>query len=390
MQPLQPPLKIAFADLVDSAHDVAFNERFPPNGTFHKLSRSGKEYWYHIRRDPDAPSGKRSTYAGAVGDPDVDAFVERYGHEHARHKLQKGAAAMLRRAGLPTPDPIEGKLARAFQRAGLFQAGATLVGSVAYQTYGGILGTKLAGELHRTQDIDLAQDREIALHVEHLGEKFDDFEKILTSVDASFRPAFNPAHPTAGPTRYVNAADYKVDLLTAHRNSDRNRQAPIALPMIPGASLQPLDLIEFLIKHPIRSALLYEEGVAVVVPEPARYALHKVTVSQMRNATGEAGKGAKDRTQASELLQAIEYSGRTSELAEAWSEIWNDKPKFRNHLTRGLLALSDDVVGIIARVAIRYGEAPFEDGADPIARLRAFLPTSPQPRRQRSDSGPKP
>ncbi len=32
------------------------------------------------------------------------------------------------------------------------------------------------------------------------------------------------------------------------------------IPIMPGAALQPLDLMEFLIRNPIRSALLYEDG----------------------------------------------------------------------------------------------------------------------------------
>jgi hypothetical protein len=373
MRPLAPSLKIAFADLVDSAHEQAFNARFPASGAFHKLRRGGKEYWYHIMRDSTAASGRRSSYAGPVGDPDVDAFVERHGHEHARHKLQKEAASMLRRSGLPAPDPIEGKLTQAFQRAGLFQSGAILVGSVAYQAYGGILGARMSGDLHRTQDIDLAQDREIALHVAQTGETLENFEEILQSVDPSFAPKLNPNYPTNGPTRYENASKYRVDLLTAHKNSDRDRRAPVSIPIMPGAALQPLDLMEFLIKNPIRSALLYEDGVAVVVPDPVRYALHKATISQMRGLSGEAGKDSKDRMQAAELLIAIEHAGRTSELAEAWSELWRDKAKRRSFVVRGILALPDDAIDIIARSVIRYGEEPFREDEQPAVTLRKHI-----------------
>lgn len=376
MLPLAPSLKIAFADLVDSTHEQAFNARFPASGSFYKLKRGGNEYWYHIMRDRAAPSGRRSSYAGPVGDPDVDAFVERHGHEHARHKLQKETASMLRRSGLPAPDPIEGKLTQAFQRAGLFQSGAILVGSVAYQAYGGILGVRMSGDLHRTQDIDLAQDREIALHVAHVGETLEDFQEILKSVDPSFAPKLNSHYPTAGPTRYENASMYRVDLLTAHKTSDRDRRAPVSIPIMPGASLQPLDLMDFLIRNPIRSALLYEDGVAVVVPDPVRYALHKATISQMRSLSGEAGKDSKDRMQAAELLRGVEHAGRTSELAEAWSELWREKPKRRTFVVRGVLALPDDAVDIIARSAMRYGEAPFREGEPPAVTLRKHISRS--------------
>lgn len=283
---------------------------------------------------------------------------------------------MLRRSGLPAPDPIEGKLTQAFQRAGLFQSGAILVGSVAYQAYGGILGVRMSGDLHRTQDIDLAQDREIALHVAHAGETLEDFQEILKSVDPSFAPKLNPHYPTAGPTRYENASRYGVDLLTAHKTSDRDRRAPVSIPIMPGASLQPLDLMDFLIRNPIRSALLYEDGVAVVVPDPVRYALHKATISHMRSLSGEAGKDSKDRMQAAELLRGVEHAGRTSELAEAWSELWREKPKRRTFVVRGVLALPDDAIDIIALSAMRYGEAPFREGEPPTVTLRKHISRS--------------
>jgi hypothetical protein len=146
--------------------------------------------------------------------------------------------------------------------------------------------------------------------------------------------------------------------------------------MIPGSALQPLDLMDFLIRSPIRSALLYEEGVAVIVPDPARYALHKATISYMRSLSGEAGKDSKDRMQDAELVRAVEQAGHMSELAEAWSELWRKKPKRRIFVVRGILALPDDAVDIIARSAIRYGEAPFLEGEPPAVTLQKHISKS--------------
>lgn len=389
MNLLIPTLKIAFSDLVDGVHEKAFNERFPAKGSFHKLARGGREYWYHVMRDANSPTGRRTTYGGIVGDPETDALVQRHGRANAQHKMLKGIASMLRRAGLPSPEPIEGMVAQAFQRSGVFQSGAILVGSVAYQAYGGILGVKLGGDLHRTQDLDIAQNREISLHVGHTSQRLEDFQEILKSVDPTFEPKLNPQYPKAGPTRYENASKFRVDLVTEHKNSDRDRKAPIELPTHPGAAMQPLDLMEYLIKNPIRSALLYEEGVAVMIPDPARYALHKAALSQMRGLSGEAGKDSKDRLQATEVLKGVEQAGRTSELAEAWSELWEEKAKRRPLIARGFLSLPDSAIDIIARSALRYGEGPFKTSEDPKETLRRFLAKDPRGETMKTNSSSK-
>lgn len=373
MKPLPPTSAVAFTDLIEAAHDAAFNERFPPNGSFHQMKRGDRAYWYHVMRDPTVPSGRRSTYAGAVGDPKIDSLVAQHGDERQRHKIQKASAALLRRAGLPSPLPIEGELVRAFQRAGLFHAGAVLVGSVAYQCYGGLLGFNLGGDLHRTQDLDLAQDRIIAIDVRQIGGAAEDFEAIIRKVDPSFKPDFNPSHPKSGPTRYVNASNYKIDLLTPQASSDRNRNAPIALDILQGVALQPLALMDYLIENPVRSVLLFEEGIAVVIPDPARYAIHKIVLSQTRASTTPLPKTTKDRAQVAQLIEALAAAGRTPELAEAFGRMWTGYPKVRPALAQGALALADKPLSLLANACHRFGQVPFSESADPLVVLRPIM-----------------
>lgn len=388
MKPLPPTLAVAFTDLIEAAHDAAFNERFPPNGSFHQMKRGNRAYWYHVMRDPTVPSGRRSTYAGAVGDPNIDTLVAKHGDDRQRHKIQKASASLLRRTGLPSPLPIEGELVRAFQRAGLFHVGAVLVGSVAYQCYGGLLGFNLGGDLHRTQDLDLAQDRIIALDVRHSGNAADDFESIIRKVDPSFKPDFNPSHPKSGLTRYVNASNYKIDLLTPQASSDRNRNAPIALDTLPGVALQPLALMDYLIENPVRSVLLFEEGIAVVVPDPARYAIHKIVLSQTRASTTPMPKTTKDRAQVEQLIEALATAGRTPELAEAFGLMWNRYPKVRAALAQGALALGDKPLTLLAKTCHRFGQEPFAKTADPMTVLRPMIARSAASKTKPKGRGP--
>lgn len=362
-----------FSDLVERSHEMAFDHQFPENGKFLVMARAGRGYWYHIAHDPAMPNKQKSRYAGPVGDDRIEALVASHREANAAYKARKASASSMRQSGLPTPDALEGALALEFQKAGLFQGGAVLVGSVAYQCYGGLLGVRLDGAHHRTQDLDIAQDREIALHVASGDQKLEDFETILKRVDPSFSPQFNPMRPKDGPTRYKNDRQYRVDLLTSHLKTDRDRSAPVTVPSLPGVSLQPLDLMDYLIEEPVRSVLLHETGVAVTVPDPCRYAMHKIAISQMRAGSDDASKSAKDLSQVSELLRALIYAKRYSGIASAWNVLFDEKPKIRTKLITGALSLDQDALGHLSEAVIRFGGNPFIEGEDPAKLLRKFL-----------------
>ncbi len=63
----------------------------------------------------------------------------------------------MRRAGYPAPPHMEGIVVNELARAGLFRLRATLVGSMAYRTYSGVVGLKLPDELVTTEDMDIAK-----------------------------------------------------------------------------------------------------------------------------------------------------------------------------------------------------------------------------------------
>lgn len=74
-------------------------------------------------------------------------------------------------------------------------------------------------------------------------------------------------------------------------------------------------------------------GVGVVVPMPARYAVHELIVSIIRQ---DQDKALKDAAQAAFLIEALSASG-PNRLAEAWTNAWQRRPAWRQHLSAGLL-----------------------------------------------------
>jgi hypothetical protein len=237
----------------------------------------------------------------------------------------------LRKYGLASPIDETGKILRGLASAGVFRLRASVVGTVAYQTYGGILGVKLPAPTMQTADLDLAQSRAISVAIAE-DEQTPAFLDILQKIEPSFRalPNLHGPHIAAA---YVNGQNYRVELLTDNRGPESERPAP--LPAL-GTHAQPLRFLDFLLADTISAAVLWDGGVLVNVPQPERYAVHKLIVSERRTAT--AAKRPKDLYQASSLFDAL-AEHRAHDLAAAWHEAYDRGPQWRKHLRDALAHL---------------------------------------------------
>ena len=123
-----------------------FRRRIPANGTLLQQQRAGRSYWYYRGYAPALDGGaptRSLKYVGPAGDPDIERRVAAFGSIKADHRARRDLASRLRRAGLPAPLPFDGAVVAALARTGMFRLRAVLVGSTAYQSYGGLLGVKL-------------------------------------------------------------------------------------------------------------------------------------------------------------------------------------------------------------------------------------------------------
>jgi hypothetical protein len=146
--------QLAFADLVEKAHDAAFEAEFPANGAVLRQIRRGRAYWYYrgYERAPEARRGAQTLkYVGPAGDPGIERRVAAFANLRADYRARRELATRLRRAGLPAPLPFDGAVLAALAVAGVFRLRAVLVGSVAYQTYSGLIGVRLQGFLLAAQ-----------------------------------------------------------------------------------------------------------------------------------------------------------------------------------------------------------------------------------------------
>jgi hypothetical protein len=114
----------------------------------------------------------------------------------------------------------------------------------------------------------------------------------------------------------VRGRDLRVDFLTPMVGQESSQA--VALPAF-GLSAKPVRFLDYLIEEPIQSIVLGSRVVLVNVPLPARFAFHKLWISQRRPAAFQA-KATKDRIQAEQLIEVLEED-RPDDLNDAWQAL---------------------------------------------------------------------
>ncbi|MDG4560680.1 MAG: GSU2403 family nucleotidyltransferase fold protein [Candidatus Competibacter sp.] len=337
MTPYPLPIQTLYADLVQRRLDAEFDKQFDPRGSFILKEVKGRHYWYYQRR---IGRRVRTLYVGPQSDSAIQDRVQAFGRAKADTRQCREIVRALLAAGLHAPDPVSGHLLEVLANAGFFRLRGVLVGTLAYQNYPGLIGTRLPAALLMTQDADLAQFYDVSHAV---GESLPPMIELLHSVDPTFAPIADPAAPLHT-TRYRSASGYAVDFLTPNRGSDDNTGHPSLMPALGGASATPLRFLDYLIHQTARAVALHGPGVPIVVPPPERYAIHKLIVATQRNAT--PTKIDKDIFQASALLSAY-LPQRAPLVAEAYADAISRGSSWRKHLTAGKSMLPSDIRSLL-------------------------------------------
>jgi len=323
-------LQTVYAELVDICGQDAFARDFAAAGTFTAKTVRKRRYWYFQASGEDGARQQR--YVGAET-PELLERIERHRKARSvrkdRHAL---VSALVRSARLPRPPAEVGRIVEALAYAGVFRLSGLLVGTVAYQTYAGVLGARLPASAIQTGDVDIAQPGHVAFAVEEPGLEI---VEALRAVDPTFRAVPHIGNPVVA-TSYVASGGIRVEFLTPNEGPDSD--APARLPSL-GTEAQQLRFLDFLIRNPEGAALLHGEGIYVLVPAPERYALHKLIVARRRR---EAAKVDKDLRQAASLLEVL-VRKRPHELRAAWDEAYDRGQTWRRLLGEGLGLLPANV-----------------------------------------------
>ena len=314
------------------------------SGSFVTKRIGGETYYYFQYSSPGGV--KRQIYIGRR-DQTLDQVVKRY--REGREWFAEDAAgiqrlcALLRAGGALVIDSASARVLKALSDGGIFHLDGVLIGTQAYMVLGNLLGVRWAGSSIRTQDIDIAAEATVSIALPDRGV---DVPGVIEGLEMGFLPVpqLDPRKPST--SFVVRGKGLRVDLLTPLRG--RRASGPVRINRFRAAA-QPLPFLDFLIARPVRGAVVDGGGILVNVPDPARFAFHKLIVSGERGAAMHA-KRMKDITQAAQIFSVL-VEDRPGDVRIAWDEIRKNGQGWVKRVREGLLGLEKLGTGVAKQVA---------------------------------------
>ncbi len=312
-------------------------------GTFTRKVVKGETYVYH---QASQPGGKTRQFYLGRRSPALDRLVRRFERDRATLAEDKSRTgrlvAQLRAGGAAAADAPSARVIAGLAEAGLFSAGGVLVGTHAFAVLGNLLGVRWAVGSLRTQDVDVGADErdiDVAVSDEPL-----DVPAVLESLEMGFLPV-PPLDPKRPATSFkVRGQALRVDLLCPKRGTS---DAPVFISRW-NAAAHPLELLEYLLEAPEKGVLVAGDGTLVNVPSPARFALHKLVVSQRRPAAF-AAKARKDIAQAVEVLEVL-LADRPGDVPVAIQAFEDQGQRHKKVIAKALVALKKERPDIAKQV----------------------------------------
>jgi hypothetical protein len=301
-------------------------------GTFTRKVVKGETYVYY---QASLPGGKTRQFYLGRSSTTLDRLAQRFERDRATLAEDKGRtrrlAAQLRAGGAATADAPSARVLAGLAEAGLFGAGGVLVGTHAFAVLGNLLGVRWATGSLRTQDVDVGADGH-AIDVAVSDEPVD-VPAVIESLEMGFLPV-PPLDPKNPATSFkVRGQALRVDLLCPKRGTS---DAPVFIARWKAAAY-PLEFLEYLLEAPEKGVLLGGDGTLVNVPSPARFALHKLVVSQRRPAAF-AAKARKDIAQAVEILDVL-LADRPGDVPVALQAFEDHGQRHKKAMVQALAAL---------------------------------------------------
>ena len=282
-------------------------------GTFTTKRINGADYVYFLHNDP---GGIRRNICVGRQSPLIEQLKEQ--HKSGRREESEDPIGIrelsqqLKAGRVSTADHALARIIRELADGGVFNAGGVLVGTQAFACIGNILGVIWDRTTLGTQDIDIAAEKNVSVAVPNIAA---DIPKILESLTMGFFPVptLNRKHPSTSFS--IRKSPIRVDMLTP---MIRGNTEPVMISRFNAAAF-PLRFLDYLIEDSIPGAVINGDAIAVRIPQPIRYALHKLIVSQERDVTAGAKKH-KDLWQAHQILDFFK-SERPLDIQPAWEEL---------------------------------------------------------------------
>lgn len=325
---------------------TALSREMKGMSTFVHKTVKGIKYWYAQK----FVQGKYQQQYSGPANPKNDAHVEKSRKEYREKKellkklVEKEArqAAMLKRGGLLSVDRRVATVLTRLSDARLIDGNGTLIGTLAFIAYSGILGAAFEKMTWKTNDIDIVRDESVNVAVTGTV----DIPELLGGGGLRFRGVPGLAHGYP-PVSFISEDGIRIDILVPLRGRPKSVSA---VKGIKGAAATPLPFLDFLIASSIRTVLIGPSGgIPVQVPEPARFAIHKLIVSMRRPVT-ESAKKRKDIAQAERLIEILSEE-EPKELEQAWEIACKGSKKLAKLLAESKKLLTDQTKNILENLA---------------------------------------
>ena len=319
----------AYAELAEQARAFETTRAIEGlTGSFQKLERKGRGYWYFAYRDIDGRV--RMSYVGPE-EPRVDALVERFRAHRVTRPMAPQAQAAIALGCAPSP-PKHFRIIKQLADYGFFRAGGVLVGTHAFVAYGNMLGVRwLHGSAtldidfaHAGKNVSLALPADIRIDVHGARESLEMGLLPLSEFDGGAGAQYrNPRDP-----------ELRLDFLTPMVR----KGAAVSMPEL-NLALEPIKFMEFSLERTTQACVFSQRGACTVnVPAPERYAVHKLIVYGERPPS-ERVKARKDLLQAASLVEYFVANGEAGAFNKAWRDAVSRGTGWRTRARKGQQAL---------------------------------------------------
>jgi hypothetical protein len=288
MVPVPLTVQTLYAELLESPRGIL---NFA--GSLYEKKISDSRYLY---RKETVGGRRQDQYLGKVGVPATETLRRDTEFANLTAGQRRELVKMLK-TQLPTHLTGLARMMIVLQHFGILENPKTvLVGTNAYICYPALVGYRLDHAVMATDDADLAT---VDLKTSDAVQRHD-LLSLLRHVDESFR-AIPELSKKSLPSRFVSNSGLRLDFITQQRSSKTS--GTVALKNL-NAGATPLQHISWLIELPAKAAILSDVGALVYVPQPARFAIHKLLLAQKRTSVDRL-KRQKDLMQSKSLINAL-------------------------------------------------------------------------------------
>lgn len=271
-------------------------------GAAYRQEIKGRGYWYWQARD--GGGHLRRLYLG----PDTAATVNlvrqleqrKTSAAEAKQSLAGLVRAFVATGGMAN-QPEHFRVMDALGSCGLLSKGAVLVGSHAFVALGNALGVRWDRGHYQTTDVDFARSIGISVAVPLNTELRVDVPEAIFKLEQGYFlvPELDSRKPST--SIKSNRTRVKIDFLTS---AERGDTTPIVMSDL-NIAAAPLRSMDYLLSGSlVRGVVIGSHAIPVILPDPSRFALHKLVISRERTLDRDV-KSKKDVRQAAELMACL-------------------------------------------------------------------------------------